>query len=58
VEWYIYSKVYYSTVFDPHVLRHTESCTRVYLLGDKVGPNGIVQPHLGFAPRGPQNTAT
>lgn len=56
--WYVYSKVTYGTVFEPHITRTAESCFRVVVSGDRILPNGDAVLKVDFMAVGRQNTAT
>ncbi len=55
--WFVYSKVTYSTVFDPEASCYTEICLMVATNGQIRQPNGVLIPNLNLCPIGPQNTA-
>jgi hypothetical protein len=58
LSWYIYSKATYRTIFEPNIVRVSESCHIVELNGHERLPDGTVAPRILFSPIGPQNTAS
>lgn len=53
----VWSRVEYSDIHQPEIRRYTELCVIVDYNGE-VTESGVTRPNFGFAPIGPQNSAT